>query len=86
MGKLIFLRPIILFFFIGIMISTFSRFILFVWFLSRITETENYWLIFPIGLRMDIILLSYIALIPTLLILLIPDILLKKWMFLSVIF
>lgn len=78
MEKLKFLKPIIIFFFIGVLINTFSRFILFVWFLARITETENYWLIFPIGLRIDIILLSYIALIPTFFILLIPDKLLKK--------
>ncbi|NOR29100.1 MAG: sulfatase-like hydrolase/transferase [Lutibacter sp.] len=73
MEKIKFLRPLILFFVIGLIITTLSRFLLFIWFSSRIISTEDYWLIFPIGLRMDIILLSYIAVIPTVLIVLIPD-------------
>jgi len=73
MGKIKFLKPIMLFFSIGIIITTCSRLILLALFSSRIMVTENYWLIFPIGLRMDIILLSYIATIPTLLIVLLPD-------------
>ncbi|WP_431134993.1 LTA synthase family protein [Psychroserpens mesophilus] len=67
-----------MFFIIGIIITTCSRFILFVWFSERVTEIENYWFIFPIGLRIDLILLSYIALLPTLLIVLLPDSWLKK--------
>ncbi|WP_372794484.1 LTA synthase family protein [Lutibacter sp.] len=78
MKKLKFLKPIILFFSIGILITTISRLILLSLFSSRITATENYWLIFPIGLRMDIILLSYIAIIPTLFTVLLPDNLLIK--------
>lgn len=73
MKKITFLKPILNFFLIGLIITTLSRFILFVAFFSRIAEAENYVLIFPIGLRIDIILLSYIAVIPTVLILFIPD-------------
>ncbi|MCL4116687.1 UNVERIFIED_CONTAM: hypothetical protein GTU68_028716 [Idotea baltica] len=40
--------------------------------MPRITETEDFWLIFPIGLRMDIILISYMAVLPTVLILFAP--------------
>lgn len=72
MRKIDFLKPIISFFLIGLLITTLSRFVLFIGFMPRITETESFWLIFPIGLRMDVILLSYMAVIPTILILLIP--------------
>ncbi|WP_299521702.1 LTA synthase family protein [uncultured Lutibacter sp.] len=78
MKKIKFLKPIVLFFAIGLIITTLSRFILFLGFSSRITTTDEYWLIFPIGLRMDIILLSYIAVIPTVLIVLLPDNILVK--------
>ncbi|WP_394467447.1 LTA synthase family protein [Mariniflexile sp. HNIBRBA6329] len=58
---------------IGIIITTCSRLMLFIWFSERVIEVENYWLIFPIGLRIDLILLSYIAILPCLLIVLLPD-------------
>ncbi|WCO02757.1 LTA synthase family protein [Psychroserpens ponticola] len=73
MKKILFLKPVFMFFLLGIIITTCSRFILFIWFSERVTEIENYWLIFPIGLRIDVILLSYIAVLPTVLILLLPD-------------
>ena len=41
-------------------------------------ETQDYWYIFPIGLRMDLILLSYILFLPTFLICIFPDVFLKK--------
>ena len=62
-----------MFFLIGLLITTCSRFILFVWFSKRVTEIESFWLIFPIGLRIDLILLSYIAVLPSLLIILLPS-------------
>jgi len=70
MRKLEFLKPIINFHLIGVLITTLSRFILFLAFLPRITDTESYGLLFPIGLRIDIILLSYMAALSTVLILL----------------
>lgn len=47
-------------------------------FRERVVETVNYWHIFPIGLRMDLILLSYILFLPTVLVFLLPDAVLKK--------
>lgn len=72
MKKLDFLKPIFNFFLLGLLITTLSRLVLFIGFMPRVTETEQFWLIFPIGLRMDIILLSYMAVLPTVLILLVP--------------
>ncbi|MFD2823813.1 LTA synthase family protein [Lacinutrix iliipiscaria] len=72
MRKIDFLKPIINFFLIGLLITTLSRFILFIGFMPRIIETKNFWLLFPIGLRMDIILMSYMAILPTVLILFMP--------------
>ncbi|MGO4820924.1 LTA synthase family protein [Flavobacterium sp. W21_SRS_FM3] len=41
-------------------------------------QTPDYWMIFPIGLRMDLILLSYISFLPTLLLCVLPDEYLQK--------
>ena len=78
MKKIIFLKPVINFFFIGLLITTLSRFVLFLIFKERVTQTPDYWLIFPIGLRMDIILLSYISFLPALLLCVLPDNYLQK--------
>lgn len=72
MRNIKFLRPIFVFYIVGLIITTLSRIIYFFLFYSRITATENYWLIFPTGLRFDIILLTYIAVFPALLIVLLP--------------
>jgi len=72
------MKPVMNFFFIGLLITTLSRFILFLVFKERITQTPDYWMIFPIGLRMDIILLSYISFLPTLLLSVLPDAYLQK--------
>ncbi|HQE33801.1 MAG TPA: LTA synthase family protein [Flavobacterium alvei] len=78
MKKIDFLKPIFNFLFIGLFITTLSRIFLFFLFQERVSQTPNYWHIFPIGLRMDLILLCYILFLPTLLICLFPDALLKK--------
>ena len=78
MRKLFFLKPIFNFFIIGLIIMTLSRFLLFFLFKSRIEETPNFWYIFPIGLRFDVIILSYFSFIPLLLICILPDKLLYK--------
>lgn len=78
MKKFLLLKPIFWFFIIGIGITTISRLLLLLIFTSRVTIVENYWLLFPIGLRIDVILLSYIALLPTLLILLLPDSIVRR--------
>jgi phosphoglycerol transferase MdoB-like AlkP superfamily enzyme len=73
MKKIIFLKPVLNFFMIGLLLNTLSRVFLFFIFKERVVITEDFWLIFPIGLRMDIILLSYISFLPTLLICVLPD-------------
>ena len=73
MKKVLFLKPIFNFLIIGLLITTLSRIFLFILFKERVMLTEDYWLIFPIGFRMDIILLSYILVLPTVLICLLPD-------------
>jgi len=78
MKKIIFMKPVINFFFIGLLITTISRFALFLVFKERVTQTPDYWMLFPIGLRMDIIILSYISFLPTLLLAVLPDNYLQK--------
>jgi phosphoglycerol transferase MdoB-like AlkP superfamily enzyme len=50
---------------------------LFFIFKERVVENEDYWKIFIIGLRFDLILMSYIAFLPAVLISLLPDSALK---------
>jgi phosphoglycerol transferase MdoB-like AlkP superfamily enzyme len=71
--KLLFLKPVISFLFIGLAILTLFRLYLLVEFNDRVLATNNFWLIFPIGLRMDLIALCYLLFLPTILILFIPD-------------
>lgn len=73
MKKLQHLKPLLNFLSIGLLITTLSRVILFFIFKERITATENYWYLFPIGFRFDLILLCYISFLPALLISLLPD-------------
>ena len=73
MKKVLFLKPVFNFLILGLLITTLSRIFLFILFRERVMQTQDYWLIFPIGLRMDIILLSYILVLPILLICLLPD-------------
>ena len=73
MKRILFLKPAVNFLLLGLLITSLSRISLFFLFRERAIQTENYWLIFPIGLRMDIILLSYILVLPTFLICLLPD-------------
>ncbi|WP_188050101.1 LTA synthase family protein [Flavobacterium sp. GP15] len=73
MKKLAFLKPVFNFMAIGLLIMTLSRLFLFFLFKDRVVETENYWYIFPIGLRMDLILLSYLSFLPALLVTFTPN-------------
>ncbi|MEW5676510.1 LTA synthase family protein [Flavobacterium enshiense] len=73
MKKLQHLKPILNFILIGLLITTLSRAILFFIFNDRITATENYWYIFPIGLRFDLIILCYLSIVPAVLISFLPD-------------
>lgn len=76
--KLYFLKPIFNFIIIGLIIMTLSRLLLFILYKDRIDETENFWLIFPIGLRFDLIILCYLSFLPAVLICLLPDSFLQK--------
>lgn len=78
MKKIAFLKPTFSFLFIGLLITTLSRFLLFFFYIERVISTADYWYVFPIGLRMDLIILCYILFLPTLLICLLPDRFLKK--------
>lgn len=78
MKKIKFLTPAFSFLLIALFITTFSRIVLFFLFKTRVTETENYGYIFPIGLRMDLILLCYLLFLPVLLLVFLPNKILPK--------
>jgi phosphoglycerol transferase MdoB-like AlkP superfamily enzyme len=78
MKKIAFIKPILNFLFIGLLITTVSRLFLFFLFKDRVVQTENYGYLFPIGLRMDLILMSYILVLPTVLITLLSQSFLQK--------
>lgn len=59
----------------GLIITTLSRLFLFFIFKDRVVETQDFWHIFPIGLRMDLILLCYLSFLPAVLITFLPN----KW-------
>jgi len=73
MKNLRYLKPIFSFFLIGLCITTISRILLFFIFKERVVENPNYGQLFLIGLRFDLILMSYIAFLPAVLISLLPD-------------
>lgn len=72
MKKLSYLKSIANFILIGLAITTLSRIILFFIFKDRIDDTPDYWYIFPIGLRFDLILLCYLSFLPFLIISFVP--------------
>ena len=78
LSKTTFLQPILKFYGIGLFVTTLSRIFLTLFFWERVTATPNFWHLFFIGIRMDIILLTYIASLPTLLLLFLPNPILKK--------
>jgi phosphoglycerol transferase MdoB-like AlkP superfamily enzyme len=73
MKKLMYLKSIANFILIGLVITTLSRIILFFIFKERIEATPDYWYIFPIGLRFDLILLCYLSFLPMLIISFVPS-------------
>ena len=79
MKNLRYLKPIFSFFLIGLSITTISRILLFFVFKERVVENPNYRQLFLIGLRFDLILMSYIAFLPAVLISLLPDSILKHF-------
>lgn len=75
MKKFLYLKPLIVFFIIGLLITTLSRLFLMFYFSNRVFKTENFGYIFPIGLRLDIITLCYISFLPLIIISITPE----KW-------
>ena len=73
MKNLRYLKPIVSFFLFGLCITTISRILLFFIFKERVVENPNYGQLFLIGLRFDLILMSYIAFLPAVLLSLLPD-------------
>ncbi|TRX41398.1 LTA synthase family protein [Flavobacterium restrictum] len=73
MKKIAFLKPIFNFIAIGLLLTTVSRLFLFGLFKERVEATPEYGLIFPIGLRMDLILLCYLSFLPAVLITFLPQ-------------
>jgi phosphoglycerol transferase MdoB-like AlkP superfamily enzyme len=78
MNALKHLKPLFNFYCIGLIITTLSRIVLFLIFRERVVEVDEYWRIFTIGFRFDIIMLSYLAVLPAFLITFLPDTFLKK--------
>ncbi|MDR7210745.1 LTA synthase family protein [Flavobacterium piscis] len=76
MKKIFFLKPLFNFIGIGLLITTLSRLFLFFIFKERVVETSDFWYIFPIGLRMDLILLCYLSFLPAVIITFLPN----KWL------
>ena len=73
MKNLRYIKHIVSFFLIGLCITTISRILLFFIFKERVVENPNYGQLFLIGLRFDLILMSYIAFLPAVLLSLLPD-------------
>lgn len=67
-----YLKPLAYFFLIGLFLLFISRLCLFFVHYERATEVSNFYLLFVNGLRFDLILLSYLSLIPFLLLTIAP--------------
>lgn len=75
MKRFAFIKPLLYFLLLSIIITTVSRVILFTIYFDRITEVEGYLNLFLIGLRFDLIVICYISLIPFLILTFVPDLL-----------
>lgn len=72
MKNIKFIKPLLSFFILGLLITTISRIVIFFLYNERIVEVEDYWNLFPIGLRFDVIMLSYLSLLPALFLFFLP--------------
>lgn len=73
MKRLAYLKPVLNFIIIGLIINNLSRIILFLIFRGRVENTENFWYLFPIGIRFDLILLCYLSFLPFIILTFIPN-------------
>ena len=78
MRKIYYLKPVFNFILIGLLILTINRIFLFIIFNERVVETPNYFQLFSIGLRFDLILLCYLSFLPFVLITALPNSILNK--------
>ena len=78
MNNLRYLKPLFSFILIGLLINTLGRIFLFFIFKERVVETENYFQIFTIGLRFDLIILCYLSVLPFILLTFLPSAVLDK--------
>ncbi len=67
------LAPVVGFFLLGLLLLSASRAGLVLWQLERVLAAEDGWWVFPLGFRMDIVLLSILSLFPALALLLLPE-------------
>jgi len=77
------LVPILVFYVLSLLMFFIFRTALFLTYLSRVVAIEDYFLLFPIGLRMDTIVLCYILIVPLLPLLIFPVRITRKisWIF-----
>ena len=78
MNNLRYLKPLFSFILIGLLINTLSRIFLFFIFKERVVETENFFQIYTIGLRFDLIILCYLSVLPFILLTFLPSAVLDK--------
>ena len=76
-SKLSYLRPLYLFFMLGLIVLTISRLTLFAWYKEQLVSVENYMNLFILGFRMDVVLMSYLSLLPAVLLTFMPSS--KRW-------
>lgn len=76
-NKVSYLRPLFLFFMIGLIVLTISRLAIFTLYKDRLIEVDGYMQMFILGLRIDVILMSYLSFIPALLLTFMPSS--KRW-------
>ncbi|MDR2415034.1 MAG: LTA synthase family protein [Odoribacteraceae bacterium] len=67
-----FIRPLLYFFCTGLLVASASRVALAILFSERVTRTVDYWLLFPVGLRFDVLVMSYLSVFPAALSCLLP--------------
>ena len=72
MKKFQYLKSLFNFIILGLAITTLSRIILYFIFNSRVAETPQYWKLFFIGLRFDLILLCYLSFLPFVILTFVP--------------
>ena len=66
------LTPVVLFYLVGLFIFIFFRFVMCAKHFSRVRDVEQYYLLFPIGFRIDTMLLCRVLILPLAALILLP--------------